>query len=214
MSRSRSDGRRIATASFDKTVRTWSVENGKPLGEPVSGHTFNVNCVAFSPDGRRLATGGYDNTVRLWDADSGQPLAALAGHTDQVSDLVFSPDGNRLASVGDQTVRLWDVAPGQTLGDVLVGHTFTVNGLAFSPDGHPAPAPWRWGALPRRHRCPPPTECGCDPTSGRRLAPPRGQGRIGQHPPVTLGFIPGGGSTAASVRWRQSGNLARRPHLR
>jgi WD40 repeat protein len=32
------DGKRIVTASLDKTARLWDAETGKPLGEPLKGH--------------------------------------------------------------------------------------------------------------------------------------------------------------------------------
>src|SRR5688572_8382150 len=43
------DGSVIATASEDDTTRLWGVADGQELGV-VSGHTFDVYSVAFSPD--------------------------------------------------------------------------------------------------------------------------------------------------------------------
>ena len=60
------DGRRVVTASGDKTARLWDVESGKQIGV-LSGHKNAVNSAAFSPDGRRVVTASTDKTARLWD---------------------------------------------------------------------------------------------------------------------------------------------------
>jgi WD40 repeat protein len=131
------DGRTLASASADHTVRLWDVANRQPLGEPLTGHTDVVNDVAFSPDGKTLASGSSDKTVRLWDVASHKQIGEpLTGHTDVVNSVVFSLDGKTLASAGyDHTVRLWDVASRQPLGEPLTGHSQPVNSAAFSPDG-------------------------------------------------------------------------------
>ncbi|HEX2244922.1 MAG TPA: hypothetical protein VHH94_01290, partial [Gammaproteobacteria bacterium] len=59
------DGKRLATASWDKTARLWDTASGKLLAT-LTGHGDEVYHVAFSPDGIRLATASYDNTARLW----------------------------------------------------------------------------------------------------------------------------------------------------
>ena len=49
------DGPRLASGSYDETVRLW---------DGASGHSRGVTSLSFSPDGSRLASGSHDNTVR------------------------------------------------------------------------------------------------------------------------------------------------------
>ncbi|MFH9575682.1 WD40 repeat domain-containing serine/threonine protein kinase, partial [Streptomyces sp. NPDC017454] len=119
------------------TVRLWDPVTGRPVCQPLIGHTGTVFRMAFSRDGRLLATGSMDTTVRLWDTFTGQPVGEpLTGHTATVEDVAFSPDGRLLATGSmDTTVRLWDTSTGQLVGEPLTGHSECVVGVAFSPDG-------------------------------------------------------------------------------
>jgi len=133
------DGRRIATAQSDKTVRLWDAATARPIGAPLTGHTDAVQAVAFSPDGHSLASAGSnDGTARLWNADTGQPIGKplIVDKAGAATAVVFSPDGHRLATAGYQKVQLWDPATGQPLGNPLPVSDAMVNTVAFSPDGH------------------------------------------------------------------------------
>jgi transcriptional regulator with XRE-family HTH domain len=131
------DGRTLASASADKSVRLWDVRAEKLLGAPLSGHSESVYSVAFSPDGGTLASASADKSVRLWDVHARKPLGApLRGHSESVYSVAFSPDGGTLASgSADNSVRLWDVRARKPLGAPLSGHTGLVNSVVFSRDG-------------------------------------------------------------------------------
>ncbi|KAK4102531.1 WD40 repeat-like protein [Parathielavia hyrcaniae] len=73
------DGKTLASASNDKTVRLWEVATGAPRAT-LEGHGDPVSAVAFSPDGKTLASASNDNTVRLWEVATGTPRATLEGH--------------------------------------------------------------------------------------------------------------------------------------
>jgi WD40 repeat protein/tRNA A-37 threonylcarbamoyl transferase component Bud32 len=103
------DGKSLASASVDGTVRLWDLAAGRQA-RVLTGHTGQVESVAFSPDGRLLASSSWDLTIRLWEAASGKELAVLTGHTGWVTCVAFAPDGATLASSAD-TVRLWGIAP-------------------------------------------------------------------------------------------------------
>ena len=75
------DGKRIVTASEDKTARVWDAASGQPIGEPLKGHEDGVTSAAFSPDGKRIVTASWDKTARIWDAATGKPIGEpLRGH--------------------------------------------------------------------------------------------------------------------------------------
>ena len=86
------DGRTVATADGDGTVRLWDLEEHRQLGAPLTGHTDRVYSVAFSPDGRTLASASADKSVRLWDVRTHRQLGPpLDGHTREALDRRVQP---------------------------------------------------------------------------------------------------------------------------
>ena len=124
------DGKILATASSDKSVRLWDVA-GKPI-RTLSGHEGPVLCVAWA-DGKTLASGSSDKTVRVWQSgsDTGK---ALRLHKGSVNAVAWSKDGKSLAS-GDEehAVYLWPAEaekPSQSIGAAA-----PVRSLAWSGNG-------------------------------------------------------------------------------
>ncbi|MFD4636157.1 hypothetical protein ACFWN2_02510 [Lentzea sp. NPDC058436] len=130
------DGRLLATAAGDSTVRLWDVATRRPIGEPLTGHTAIVNGLAFSPDGTTLATASADRTVRLWDVARRAPAGApLTGHTNTVTSIAFSPGGLLVTGGADGTLRLWDATRRTPVGEPMTGHAGPITAVALSPDG-------------------------------------------------------------------------------
>jgi WD40 repeat protein len=128
------DGKVVASASHDKTVRLWDVATGAAL-RTLQGHERAVLSVAFSPDGKVVASASHDKTVKLWDAATGAALRTLQGHEHAVLSVAFLLDGKVVVSASDDTtVRLWDAVTGAALR-TLQGHKGAVLSVAFSPDG-------------------------------------------------------------------------------
>lgn len=113
---------RLATGSYDGSVRVWPNEAGQGSEAKVFRHRRLVNAVAWNPQfPNLLATGSADKTVAVWDVDSKeQPLrGVLSRHTDDVNSVTWMPDGRRLVCVSeDGHVTIWDATRAELLGNL------------------------------------------------------------------------------------------------
>jgi WD40 repeat protein len=107
------DGRQLAAAGGDKTVRVWDVGSGGNVRTLV-GHSDVVEDIDYAPGGKVLASGGRDGTIRLWDVASGQPVGLLRA-AGPVRRIAYSPDGKRLAARLAGGMWTLDVAGGTRL---------------------------------------------------------------------------------------------------
>jgi len=134
------DGKHVASASDDNTVRVWEAKTGKEI----SRFTYEAGAtvVAFSPDGKLVVSGGCDKmgyggaclegSARVWEILTGKELARMT-HDYFVQAVSFSPDGKYVVSGGDQTARLWAVDTGREIARMT--HESGVTTVAFSPNG-------------------------------------------------------------------------------
>ena len=97
------DGRLLAVASDDGTIRVWAVAgNDGPV--VLTGTVRRAAAVSFSPDGKLIAAIGTDDVVRLWNTD-GTGEALTFDHPTGARQLVFSADGRQLITLYGATVR-------------------------------------------------------------------------------------------------------------
>jgi WD40 repeat protein len=128
------NGKILATASEDHTVRLWSID-GHEL-QQLSAQNQALRSVRFSPDGQRLAAISSNNTVKLWSVSSREllTLPGQVGEDNFMSDLCFSSNAQVIVAAGaNNTVKLWSI-DGQAL-KTLSGHQHPVWSLSCSPDG-------------------------------------------------------------------------------
>ena len=127
------DGKTIATAGFDNTVRLWEAASRKEI-KSFEGHTKIVLAVAFSPDGRQLASASLDNTAKVWDLPGGGPARTLTGQASAVAALAVKPDGKEAAVAAGKSVRVWDLAKSAPIKE-LEGFASEVASVAWRQDG-------------------------------------------------------------------------------
>ncbi len=129
------DGKTVASASSDRTVRLWDVSTGREIRK-LEGHISRVSTVRFSQDGKKLASAGMDDGFVISSGTSTQggkpkairPIAVESGHWRS------APDGRMLATASHETqVTVWDLATSRQV-HVLKGHASVIFDLAFSND--------------------------------------------------------------------------------
>jgi cytochrome c len=123
------DGKTIASASWDHTVRLWPLDGGAV--RVLEGHSQSVNAVAFTPDGNAVVSAGYDATLRIWPV-SGNGEGAVITLPSPLNPLAIAPEGEIIAAGAGG--KVFFLSPqGDMRGEVAALQTPAI-AIAVSPD--------------------------------------------------------------------------------
>lgn len=90
------DRRLVVAGSVDGTIRLWNVDDGTPLGAPLTEHKAGVTSLDFSPDGTKLVSSSDDHTLRRWPVPQSSAATLCGKLTHNMSQTqwndVVSPD--------------------------------------------------------------------------------------------------------------------------
>jgi WD40 repeat protein len=140
------DGRGLASASFDQTVRLWKLggdgENEDvepaPAAAPAGvfgGHSDFVYDVAFSPDGRTLLSVSKDRSVKRIDVATLKEVRTYSEHNDDVLALAVQPGGAKFVTAGNEPQIRWWGSSDEKSAQRVSGHSGPVHQLTYSGDG-------------------------------------------------------------------------------
>ncbi len=141
------DGKKLLTASADKTVRLWDATTGEALQtlrRPIgTGNEGTILAAALSRGGRYLAVAGVSHDpahqkgiIHIFNLRDARIEATVKGHQDNVTALAFSPDERLLVSGSqDETLRFYNLQSRQTEGRPVAAKA-EVKALAWGPGGY------------------------------------------------------------------------------
>ncbi|MFO0150664.1 MAG: DnaJ domain-containing protein [Microcystis sp.] len=134
------DGKIIASAGEDQTIKLWQRETGKLIYSFV-GVNEPLQTLAISPNGKSIIAGGLDGRISQWQLDTKQykssffaRVNAPDSHDGVILQLAFAANERFIVSASnDKTLRIWGYHTGE-LKRTLIGHEEAVNTCAISPD--------------------------------------------------------------------------------
>ena len=86
-----SQSTRMASGSFDNTIKVWNVDNGT-CEKTLKGHQASVTVLA-QVGLNQLASGAGDKSIKIWDLESGACVKTLTGHSDYIRALALISTG-------------------------------------------------------------------------------------------------------------------------
>lgn len=129
------DGKRIATASADKYVRTIDVATGQILHR-FEGHTNYVLSVTWKGDGQTLVSGGADNAIKVWEVETADQKRTIDNNLNKAITKIeyIGETDTVVSSSGDRGVRIHNAENGGVIRN-FAGAKAWLHSVDVSADG-------------------------------------------------------------------------------
>ncbi len=128
------DGKRIAVAGSDKSLKIWDLSTGNILAL-LSGHKEEVRDIVLSADNRSIISCAWDGTIRVWDVEGRKCRKVIHASNNHLDAIALSPDESLLAAVDfNGKLSLWSTVDWSLHRSIETGISSLLT-LSWSPDG-------------------------------------------------------------------------------
>ncbi|XP_062214704.1 transcriptional corepressor LEUNIG-like isoform X2 [Phragmites australis] len=129
---------RLATSSFDKTVRVWDADNPDYSLRTFTGHSVSVMSLDFHPNKEDIICScDSDGEVRCWSINNGSCVTCVRVFNGGATQLRFQPrQGKYLAAASEKVISILDAETLQVCRTALQGHIHVIQSVCWDAAGN------------------------------------------------------------------------------
>uniref|UniRef100_A0A0A9ALM0 Transcriptional corepressor LEUNIG n=1 Tax=Arundo donax TaxID=35708 RepID=A0A0A9ALM0_ARUDO len=129
---------RLATSSFDKTVRVWDADNPDYSLRTFTGHSASVMSLDFHANKEdMICSCDSDGEVRCWSITNGSCVTCVRVFNGGATQLRFQPrQGKYLAAASEKAISILDAETLQVCRAALQGHIHIIQSICWDATGN------------------------------------------------------------------------------
>ena len=114
---------KLATGSYDKTIKIWSIDMGVCV-RSLTGHSNSITAIEWMKDKDWLISCSHDTTIKVWSLVANNAcIRTLYGHNSSIYCIKLNLDELLISGSYNGHIKVWDVSTGKCLR-TLANKTF------------------------------------------------------------------------------------------